>query len=251
MMKKSNVKKIVAGLVIIFGWSGAVSAANFNTYFEAGPAFSAYSDISIPRDSANEFSFVDNFSPDPVLSYRLETSWRFKENYGITAVVAPLTVTGSGAFDRDIDFAGETFSAGEDIDEARYRFDSYRLRFRYYFMNDSFFKGLGLTAKIRDAEISLESDLKKATKTNTGFVPIINFLMEWDLAPDWYLTVDGDALFSKFGRAEDILVSLKYDLSDKSSVNLGYRFLEGGSDVEEVYSFSLFNYAVAGITVNY
>ena len=40
-------------------------------------------------------------------------------------------------------------------------------------------------------------------------------------------------------------------LSDRLVLRAGYRILEGGADNDEVYNFSLFNYASAGITYTF
>jgi hypothetical protein len=52
------------------------------------------------------------------------------------------------------------------------------------------------------------------------------------------------------GRAEDVLAAVVLRLSDSYAMRAGYRILEGGADNDEVYNFSLFNYAVLGVTAN-
>ena len=61
--------------------------------------------------------------------------------------------------------------------------------------------------------------------------------------------LDGDALFSQYGRAEDVLLALQYHHSRRLALRMGYRILEGGADNDEVYTFALFHYAVFGITL--
>ena len=41
---------------------------------------------------------------------------------------------------------------------------------------------------------------------------------------------------------------LSHDINDRWSVSGGYRAVEGGVDVDEVYNFAWFNYAVFGFT---
>jgi hypothetical protein len=60
------------------------------------------------------------------------------------------------------------------------------------------------------------------------------------------LLLEGDALAAPQGRAEDILVAARYKINDAASMSVGYRLLEGGADNDEVYNFSLFNYASLG-----
>jgi hypothetical protein len=40
-------------------------------------------------------------------------------------------------------------------------------------------------------------------------------------------------------------------LNERVSLQAGYRILEGGADNDEVYTFSLFHYAVAGMAVRF
>jgi hypothetical protein len=63
--------------------------------------------------------------------------------------------------------------------------------------------------------------------------------------------VAGDALVGPQGRAEDVLLALIYDIAPSTKLFAGYRVLEGGADNDEVYTFSLFHYAVAGMEVRY
>jgi hypothetical protein len=149
-------------------------------------------------------------------------------------------------------FAGERFIAGEEL-KALYRFDSYRLTYRYGLVRARRFNlDLGLTAKIRDAEISLNYVfvlVPGASKKNTGFVPLISFRAGWQLGPRLGLVLDGDALGVPQGRAEDVTAALRVGFGDRVDARVGYRVLEGGSDVAEVYGFALFHYAVAGVTL--
>jgi len=111
---------------------------------------------------------------------------------------------------------------------------------------------LGLTAKVRDAEISLDYVLVRvpgASKTNTGLVPLVSFRADWQLGPRLGLVLDGDALGVPQGRAEDVMAALRIGFGDRVDARVGYRVLEGGSDVDEVYGFALFHYVVAGITL--
>ena len=78
-------------------------------------------------------------------------------------------------------------------------------------------------------------------------------MAEWSFAKPWSILVDADALVTPFGRAEDVLAALQYHISDSVAVRLGYRLLEGGSGGEggNVYTFALFHYATAGISVRF
>jgi hypothetical protein len=110
---------------------------------------------------------------------------------------------------------------------------------------------LGLTAKIRDAEIVLSSPGLTSEKTNVGFVPIINFRLLWKIDDKFGLLLDGDALAAPQGRAEDVQLAATYTLSDNFRIRAGYRILEGGADNDEVYNFALFHYASVGVSYTF
>ena len=74
--------------------------------------------------------------------------------------------------------------------------------------------------------------------------------MFWKPSEKAGILLEGDALAAPQGRAEDVLVAATYRLSDHFKIKAGYRILEGGADNDEVYSFALFNYALAGFIIN-
>jgi len=211
--------------------------------------------VRIPGNTGTLFSLTDDLHARTAFAYRVRLSKTFGDRHWVSVLVAPLRVESRGTFNRDVLFAGTLFPAGEDTLIGLYRFDSYRLTYRYGLVRARRFNfDLGLTAKIRDAEIRLEyvseSD-SPASKKNTGFVPIVSFRADWSLSERLGLVLDGDALGVPQGRAEDVTAALRIGLGDRVDARVGYRVLEGGSDVDEVYGFALFHYAVAGVTFHH
>ena len=168
-------------------------------------------------------------------------------------LIAPLRLQAEGQVNRPVRFENDEFPANTQL-TGKYRFDSYRLTYRYDFhRSQNLQTGIGVTAKIRDASISLEGNEKKAEKKNTGFVPLINFRLRWMFARKFSLILDGDALAAPQGqgRAEDVLLAIQYSVNKNVDFKFGYRILEGGADVDEVYNFTLLNYLVFGIIVSF
>lgn len=231
----------------------APAVARWSVDIEAGSVFSGYNDVRIPGDTGTLFSLVDDLDARTALGFRARVSKTFGDRHWVSVLVAPLRVESRGTLDRDVVFAGTPFDAGDEELKALYRFDSYRLTYRYGLVRARRFSlDLGLTAKVRDAEISLRYTtvrVEGASKTNTGFVPLISFRADWQLGPRVGLVLDGDALGVPQGRAEDVTAALRVGFGDRVDARVGYRVLEGGSDVDEVYGFALFHYAVAGITL--
>jgi hypothetical protein len=120
-----------------------------------------------------------------------------------------------------------------------YKFNSYRLSYQYrLLLNDRFKVGMGFTAKICDAKISVEDPVNFSEKTDLGFVLIIRFSGWWNFAGPMVLLLEGDALAAPRGRAEDTSLTLHGEISDALVIKADYHLLEGSSDVEAVYSFT-------------
>jgi hypothetical protein len=246
-MKKLSAVIFALAAVLI---AGQASARSLEVEVESGLVVPGYNDIRIPGDTGTKFSLVDDLKADNELYVRARLTWHISDRHLVSALVAPLRVDASGTFDRPVFYEDRVFEPGREV-SARFRFDSYRLTWRYRIYESERLKlGLGLTAKIRDAEIRLEDASGVARNTNTGLVPLINFALEWDLGRRMDLLLRGDALAAPQGRAEDVLASLRYRIADGLSVRAGYRILEGGADNDEVYTFALFHYFSFGITVS-
>lgn len=239
---------LVAGLIAA-AWPGQASARWFAD-LETGVVFSGYNDIRIPGDSGTNLSLSDELSTDPSHFFRIRLGRHFGRRHTVSALFAPLTLTAAGSVAREVEYAGATFPADTDL-RASYRFDSYRLTYRYdFFLSDSWEVGAGFTAKIRDAAIGLDGQVF-AEKTNTGFVPILHFRVLYAFADDWSALLEGDALAAPQGRAEDILAAVRFHFNENIQAKLGYRILEGGADNDEVYTFALFHYLVIGLTATF
>ena len=149
------------------------------------------------------------------------------------------------------DFNGTTFPAGTSL-ESTFRFNSYRLTYRYLLYDSPKFQfRAGVSAKVRDAAIRLEGGGQASENTDLGFVPLLSFSAIWFAHPSLRVVLDGDALAAPQGRAEDVLLATVAPLNDHVSLKAGYRILEGGADNDEVYTFSLFHYAVAGLVMTF
>ncbi|MBE0432809.1 hypothetical protein IBX73_05000 [candidate division WOR-3 bacterium] len=224
----------------------SASPARFELDIESGAAIVSYSDIQIPRSTGTLISFSDELETDPAFFMRGRLNYYFNRGNMLSILVAPLTLQATGSVEREVIFEGESFAPDVTLNTV-YRFNSYRLTYEHFwFAGDNFRFGLGLSAKIRDAAISIADSSKISEKTDLGFVPLIKFSFAWQFLKPLTLVLDGDALGAPQGRAADVSLSMNGDVSERFRVKVGYRVLEGGSDVEEVYSFTWVNYLFAG-----
>ena len=226
--------------------------ANFSLDFESGGVWAGKNDVKIPGDTGDLFSLTDDLKADqPAAYFRARATWHINDRHDISVLYAPLSMDYSGTFDRSIDFRDGVLNPNVPT-QARFRFDSYRLTYRYNFIKtDRLTFGLGLTGKIRDAEISVSQPGNTLSDYNTGFVPLLNFQLAWKITEQFSFLAEGDALASSRGRAEDVMAAIQWQATDNLAFRLGYRLLEGGVDSDDTYNFSLFHYAVIGATIRF
>ncbi len=211
----------------------------------------SYNDVAIPGDSGTRLSLTDDLDADETVAFRVRYSHVFSDKHWLALLVAPLTSEFSGTLRASTDFNGTTFPRGTPV-EATFRFDSYRLSYRYQFHeSDRWQLSFGGALKVRDAAIKLQGGGLTSEKKNTGVVPLLSFRFAWTPVEKVHLLVDGEALAGPQGRAEDVLFAAQYDINPRVAVKAGYRILEGGADNDEVYSFSLFHYIVAGVVLSF
>jgi hypothetical protein len=216
---------------------------------ETGAVSTGYNNVRIPGDQGTLFSMKDDLIPKTKIFYRIRANYTIKTRHTLSVLYAPLEIKSNGNVANDILFEGVTFPANTDL-AGTYKFNSYRLTYRYEIvLKPKFELGLGFTAKIRDAKISLASAGLESEKTNVGFVPIINFRALWKPYEKFGILLEGDALAAPQGRAEDVLIAATYRVSERMGLKAGYRILEGGADNDEVYNFALFNYASVGLVI--
>ncbi|MEZ4386899.1 MAG: hypothetical protein R3D98_04865 [Candidatus Krumholzibacteriia bacterium] len=236
---------LLAGLL---GVVSAGSAPAWNLDFEAAMVLTTRNDVRIPGTTGTEFSLADDLSPDDDVAFRARLGHRLGDRSHLSVLYAPLTLHSRGTAGFPIAFNGETFAADADL-ASTYRFNSYRATWRYDLSrSDDLIFSLGATAKVRDAFIELSDGTTTTRKDNLGFVPLVHVRLDWRWGNTLGLLIEGDALAAPGapGRAEDVLAALVLRPRADGSLRLGYRILEGGADVDEVYNFAFIHYYTFG-----
>lgn len=218
---------------------------------EGGYIFSIpYNVVRIPSEGGTRFDLAKDLSPNTTFAFRGRVNIMLGERHIISALYAPLKIRSSGKIDHDIVYSGETFAANTPL-KAVYKFNSYRLTYRYMVvLNNEVQLGFGITGKIREVNITLTSSDTEADYPDLGFVPLINFYFAYTPIDKLTILLEGDALGTNKGRAEDVFAGLTYRIADRVRAKAGYRLLEGGADVENNYNFTWINYATLGVIVD-
>lgn len=248
--RSGNVRLALAGAAALLAAPAAVSPAaaaepRFALELEGGPVWQTKNDVQIPNDaSGTRFSLSDLAGEGPYAAARAYFTWNVAPRQGLRVLAAPFRIEETGTPGAPIRFGGEEFAAGAAT-RAAYRFDSWRLTYRYRIADGARARWwVGLTAKIRGAKIELQQGDRIVVDTNVGFVPLLHAAGDVALADRWRLLLDVDALAGGPGRAVDAAAKLGYDVTDRWTLAAGYRTLEGGADVTDVYTFAWLHYAV-------
>ncbi len=234
-------------------WSQLAGAAGISLDVEGVLAWQQRNDVQSPSDAtASRFALDDITGDGPVAGPRLQLAipagarfggdraeWRF--------LAAPLRIERNGSTPVALRFEGSRFTPGAL--RAGYRFDSWRATWRYRWIDrPDLTIRLGVTAKIRDAQIELRQGSVVARKKNTGFVPLLHATLDKPLGTQWSVSADIDALGGGPGYAIDAGLRLVRELEAGWSVSAGVRVLDGGADSDEVYAFARVTSVTVGVS---
>ena len=208
--------KSAALLALLLPAVAAPCHARFSFDVESGAVWNDKADVRIPNRGGTFFSLSEDLSAEsPDAFFRGRATWHLGPKHDVAVLVAPLEMDFAGNFDRPVRFNGQTFAANTPT-SARFRFDSYRLTYRYNFIRtDEVTFGVGITAKVRDAEVAVTQNGRSAVDTDTGVVPLINYQFAWRFARDFSLYSEGDALGAPQGYAVDVAGGRQGELHDR------------------------------------
>jgi hypothetical protein len=242
-MKRSwTVAVMLMGLLMPV-WSQASPTLGFET----GYVFTGLNDVRSPGLGGTFLAIADDLHAPPQPFTRLEVFMPLGGRHEIRALYAPLRLNARGVIQKDVRFEETVFKAGTPL-LVSYRFDSYRITYRYAFLRRGAWQlSGGFTGKIRDAEIALYGD-GRAAKANTGLVPLLHLRAAYNPGRTGLL-LEADAAAAPQGRAEDVLFAVTHRFRPGVEAMVGYRLLEGGADNDEVYSFAFLHYALVGLRV--
>ncbi len=216
-------------------------------------AFGAYNDIRCPNnEEGTRLSLPNdlNRTSTAVFAPRAELEFAYKRHHVMFAAVF-VRENFTGRASEPVRFNNTLFDTGSTID-ALYRFDTYRLSYRYGLVDRPKFRfELGATVLLRDAMVAMTGGGASSAFTNLGVVPLISYYIGWYPLPALSVYSYGDGLVSKYGRAEDIFAGVKYDVHPNIGVLAGYRLIEGGSDVKSVYTFALYHFLSLGLEIRF
>jgi hypothetical protein len=246
----------IAALSLDTGSVHAVENA-YRVEIEAGAVWQSLNDAQSPAvttttlPQGSRFSLKNLQGSGPERFGRLSAGYTWGDRHQIHALYAPLTIAGTGAFSTPVHFQGATFTANVAT-AGRYKFDSYRIGYRYKLLGKSQWKiWSGATIKVRDANISLAQGPVEVNYADTGVVPLLSLYARRDLSDRWSTILDLEGLAAPQGRAIDAVFKVRYQFGDIIGLNAGYRMLEGGADNRKVYTFAWLHYGLVSLDYDF
>ena len=237
--------------VLFVCWNSNLPA-NAQTFInlESGPFFTVINDIR-NGNKGTLFSLKKDFNTTTSPFYRLRAGYVLNENNHFSFLYAPLKIIASETLEKDILFDGKNYKANILI-EAVYKFNSYRFTYNRRVINKVNFKfGLGLSAKIRDAGVSLKNTEHLSENFSIGFVPLINLMANWDISQQMGVDFFGEGLAASKGRAIHLSLSGRYSFTKNLQGNIGYRLLEGGANGTNRYNYIQLHFIFASINYSF
>lgn len=227
-----------------------VFASDLSLQVETGAVWQHQNDVKITPQNGTLVEF-DHFNQGPFFHYRLDFIYKFNDKHALRGVYAPFNIRVSDKITAPVSFNNQTFAAGQDL-TINYKFNSYRLGYLYkLYDSSSLVFNIGATLKVRDAKIEFVQNSTKTKYDNVGLVPLLFVSLDYEMSNSWNLHSDMDFAAAPQGRAIDLTVKARKELSKNSQLGFGVRSLEGGADNDKVYTFSWFNYLVVDYIISF
>ncbi len=241
----------IIAAVITFSANKSACSQTVSISVETGGVWFSNNEVRIPNEGGTTFDMLEIIGSDASPYLRLYATVSLGDRHTVRALIAPLSKSGTGIFNEDIFFEETTFDAGVPID-GTYQFNTYRFTYRYTFYNRNNWKlGAGAAALIRDAKVELIQPDRSDSNTDLGFVPLLHIYAERNLGERVSIVLDGESLAARQGRATDVSLTFNYSFSENWTTRAGYRLLEGGADVDDVYNFSWINFGLLAFQITF
>ena len=132
-MTQQRVLKVVflSLAIVASGTAVADDQPAFLLEVEAGSTWQSNNDVQVPNTlEGTRFSLKDLVGQGPWFAGRIYFTWNISHRNGLRLLLAPLSYTETGIFEEPVDFAGASYLP-EIPTEATYKFNSWRLTYRY------------------------------------------------------------------------------------------------------------------------
>jgi len=244
-----KIRTIQLFLLLVSGWITTPAVyGQFTLDLESGAVVSSpYNEARVPNATGTTIDLAKDMKTQPAIFFRLRAGYTFGRRHTVSALLAPLSVKSKGGLNKNVNYNGVLFPIGTNL-ESTFKFNTYRLTYRYNVLQTNRFRlGLGITGLLRDASIRLRSETSNTAFDNVGIVPLLHYNLWWNPIRRLLILSEADASYSRFGQAFDVFAGVAYRITPTTAIKAGYRVIEGGTNVDTVYTSSWLNFASVGL----
>jgi hypothetical protein len=155
----------------------------------------------------------------------------------------------NGQFSSDVEFAGDTFLAGEQV-RTRYRLNEWHLRYRYEFFPDdplSLKAGVGIGLLDAKVEVASLEDGRIASADEMCLLPLAHLEGGYRFNPQWRVSLDTDFFYDSENWHDELRALVHYRVDPSWEISGGYRVWAGEVDQDELE----YKYTYHGITLGF
>lgn len=241
-----KLRALTATALLCVSLSPLLESVEISAKAELGPLWFTRNYVRYPGNSGDRIDLLQLTGSGPTTQARLHLKASLHPRHHLRLTAAPLSTSGSGTLTQARRFGDSTFDTSSPV-YARYRFDTYRLSYRWHaYHGESWQLGIGAALLLRDAEIRLRQGSQSERTSNVGLVPLLHLRADYQINEDWHFFTEVEGAAAEQGRAIDATVQLRHAPADAPwSLALGLRSLEGGADNDEVYAFAWYTSAIA------
>lgn len=214
--------------------------------------------------SGTNFNYIDSGGQDILFPfYRLTAGVFLYDSHKIAFLYQPLSLETQTRYSSNTEIDQVIFPSGTPV-KMTYNFPFYRTSYTYYFFNDSFILGAGLSFQLRNATIQFESGdgTRLAETRSLGPVPAINFDIGYRFEESFFVSLDATGFYASSailngaayafeGSILDASFRFGYEMNSNIDAFINMRFLGGtanGQRGDDDASFTTNYLAIFAIT---
>ena len=202
-----------------------------------GPAYLRKNKITAPSDTGTTFD-LNNFNKidDPTTTAALLYTFFLGKRHGVTVVFAPFESRDETTLANNVNFQGNTFTAGTDVGTS-YRMYDMRLQYAYDLHPEKPWiidVGGALAVQYTSFEMAASAGTPADAVTHWNALPLLYAKVGYYLSKRFHIDLDSSGMYLSDTRHYDGGLMLSYDIDDHWDAGVGYRYFDRRLDTSEL-----------------
>lgn len=210
-----------------------------------GPTWPTKAEARAPSASGTTIDLTE-FDDKSIPNGYISVGRFFGKRHDVQFKLMPMEKRQNGVFTDDVSFAGQTFSANEDI-RTRYRLNEWHLRYSYALLPEKPIDlNVGLGLGYFDAKVELYNleTGQTASAEEWNLMPMAHLSTGYRFNPQWRVSLGTDFFYDTENWHDELFAIVHYRATPNWEISAGYRGWAGEvdeSDLEFKYAFNGFS----------